>query len=50
MADNDIDTSGAVLREGQEYEQPLVFDFGLVSEITHGSGSGNTDDNGQAYR
>ncbi len=50
MADNDIDTRRESVREDREYEQPMVFDFGLVSEVTHGSGSGNFDSNGQEYR
>lgn len=49
MADNDIDTSRETVREEREYEAPVVFDFGSVFEITHGSGSGQADQNGQEY-
>ena len=50
MSDNDINTSREMVCAEREYEPPMVFDFGSVSEVTRGSGIGNPDSNGQEYR
>ncbi|GAB3456317.1 hypothetical protein [Actinophytocola sediminis] len=49
MADDDIDTGRELVSEKLEYERPVVFDFGPVFDVTRGSGSQNSDDNGQGY-
>ncbi|WP_154814280.1 hypothetical protein [Actinophytocola xinjiangensis] len=49
MADNDIDIRPEPALVESPYEAPVVFDFGPVFEVTRGSGSGNSDANGQEY-
>lgn len=50
MSHEDIDVDREPVRVAQNYQPPVVFDFGSVFEITRGSGSGSEDSSGQEYK
>jgi hypothetical protein len=47
MANDDTEVARDAVPVERDYEPPILVDFGLVFEVTNGSGDGAVDNNGQ---